>query len=114
MICSKEIEVRKQYDCIVGSVIWAKDFITQAVSLDPHAALAWAGVCIVLPVSLSLCFNVGNTTKYISQLLLNPSLQGNAAIRGLDIVSDLIRQSKVIDEIYAEKTVETSTKTKNL
>jgi hypothetical protein len=52
-ICSKEIEVRKQYDRVVGSVIWAKDLITQAVKPDPHAALAWAGVSIVLPVSLS-------------------------------------------------------------
>jgi hypothetical protein len=58
-ICSKEIEVRKQYDRVVGSVIAAKDFITQAVSPDPHAALAWAGVCVVLPVSLSLCFDIG-------------------------------------------------------
>ena len=58
-VFSKEIEVRKQYDRIVGSVIWAENLITQAVRPDPHAALAWAGVCIVLPVSLSLCFDVG-------------------------------------------------------
>ena len=45
-ICSKEIEVRKQYDRVVGSVIWAKDFITQAVSPDPHAALAWLGFAL--------------------------------------------------------------------
>ena len=33
---------------------------------------------------------------------MNPSLQRNAAIAGLDTVSNIIRQSKVIDEIYAE------------
>lgn len=48
---STEIEVRKQFDRAAGAVIWAKDFITQAVSPDPHAALAWAGVCVLLPVS---------------------------------------------------------------
>lgn len=50
VIFSKEIEVRKQFDRAVGAVTWAKDFITQAVSPDPHAALAWAGVCVLLPV----------------------------------------------------------------
>jgi ankyrin repeat domain-containing protein 50 len=50
-IFSKEIEVREQFDRAVGAVTWAKDFITQAVSPDPHAALAWAGVCVLLPAS---------------------------------------------------------------
>ena len=50
-VFSKEIIVREQFDRAVGAVIWAKDFITHAVSPDPHAALAWAGVCVLLPVS---------------------------------------------------------------
>jgi len=53
-IFSQEVEVRKQYDRVVGAVIWAKDFIGQSISSEPHAALAWAGVCLVLPVSSSL------------------------------------------------------------
>jgi hypothetical protein len=40
---------------------------------------------------------------------LNPSLQRNAAIGGLDAVSNLVRQSKVIDEIYFERKAETKT-----
>jgi hypothetical protein len=40
---------------------------------------------------------------------LNPSLQRNAAIGGLDAVSNLIRQSKVIDEIYFERKAEIKT-----
>ena len=51
-IFSKEIEVREQFDRAVGAVTWAQDFITQAVSPDPHAALAWAGVCVLLPVNI--------------------------------------------------------------
>jgi ankyrin repeat domain-containing protein 50 len=50
-VFSKEIEVRKQFDRAVGAVIWAKDLITPAVSSEPHTALAWAGVCLILPVS---------------------------------------------------------------
>ena len=41
-------------------------------------------------------------------------MQRKAAIEGLDAISNLIRQSKVIDEIYAEKSAETSRKAKNL
>lgn len=40
---------------------------------------------------------------------MNPSQQRDAAIKGLDTVSNLIRQSKVIDEIYFEITAETKT-----
>jgi hypothetical protein len=39
------------YKKIVKSVLFAKDFVGQAVSNEPHAALAWAGVSMLLPVS---------------------------------------------------------------
>ena len=48
----KEMELRPQVDRVVKVVIYAKDLVTSAVSVDPHAALAWAGVCVFLPVSL--------------------------------------------------------------
>lgn len=49
---NKVIKLRPQVDRVVKVVIYAKDFVTSAVSADPHAALAWAGVCVFLPVSL--------------------------------------------------------------
>lgn len=39
------------YKKIVRTVLFAKDFMGQAVSNEPHAALAWAGVSMLLPVS---------------------------------------------------------------
>ena len=46
------VEVREQVDRIVKVVLVAKDFISSVASLDPiHAGLAWAGVCMLLPVS---------------------------------------------------------------
>ena len=39
------------YKNTVGMVLFAKDFITQVASNEPHAALAWAGVSMLLPVS---------------------------------------------------------------
>jgi hypothetical protein len=50
-IGDKEIVVGEQVDRIVKCVLFAKDFVSQTISADPHAALAWAGVCILLPVS---------------------------------------------------------------
>ncbi len=39
------------YKETVAMVLFAKDFITQVASHEPHAALAWAGVSMLLPVS---------------------------------------------------------------
>ncbi|RAH68755.1 uncharacterized protein BO66DRAFT_121094 [Aspergillus aculeatinus CBS 121060] len=39
---------------IVQIVLSVKDVISQAVSAEPHASLAWAGVLVVLPVSIHL------------------------------------------------------------
>jgi hypothetical protein len=49
-IGQKEVIVREQVNKIVGALIYAKDAIGPAVSAEPHAALAWAGVSILLPV----------------------------------------------------------------
>ena len=39
------------YKKIVKMVLFAKDFVGQAISNKPHAALTWAGVSMLLPVS---------------------------------------------------------------
>jgi hypothetical protein len=46
----KEVDVAEQFDRVINCVIWAKDFVATAVKSDPHASLAWAGVCLILPV----------------------------------------------------------------
>jgi hypothetical protein len=46
--------VRRQIGNIVKVVLFATDFINTAASMDPHTALAWAGVSVFLPVSYSL------------------------------------------------------------
>ena len=45
-----DIDVGEQVDRIVKGIICAKDFIGSIVSNEPHAAIAWAGVCVMLPV----------------------------------------------------------------
>ena len=39
------------YKKTVGMVLFAKNFIAETASSEPHAALAWAGVSMLLPVS---------------------------------------------------------------
>ena len=48
----RTVEMKTQVDRIVKAVLFAKDFVSSAVSAEPHAALAWAGVCMLLPLSL--------------------------------------------------------------
>jgi hypothetical protein len=58
---SKTFVVKDGVDQILTVVVAAKDFVSGAVASEPHAAIAWAGVCVLLPVSvfllqsLSLC-----------------------------------------------------------
>jgi N-terminal domain of NWD NACHT-NTPase len=46
-----EVSVKKQVEKIAGVILFAKHFISAAASTEPHAALAWAGISILLPVS---------------------------------------------------------------
>lgn len=36
----------------INIIIFGKAFIDDVVSTDPHASLAWTGVCLLLPVSI--------------------------------------------------------------
>jgi len=47
---SKQIKVRDQAEKVVKFVMWSKNVIGAAASLEPHAAIAWAGVSLLLPV----------------------------------------------------------------
>jgi hypothetical protein len=47
---SKTLKFKEGVDPVVKVLIAAKDLVSGAVVSDPHAALAWTGVCILLPV----------------------------------------------------------------
>ena len=46
----KPVKVREQGEKVVKFIIWSKDIVSQALSAQPYAALAWSGVSILLPV----------------------------------------------------------------
>lgn len=47
----QSIKVREQWENIIKFIFWAKDSISAAVGAQPYAALAWASISILLPVS---------------------------------------------------------------
>ena len=45
-----EIAPREQIAKAAGLALWAKDWIGDAVKASPEASIAWAGVCVILPL----------------------------------------------------------------
>ncbi|KAK4697268.1 hypothetical protein P7C71_g791, partial [Lecanoromycetidae sp. Uapishka_2] len=78
----RTVVIKAQIDRIVKAVLFAKDFVSSAAGTDPHAALAWAGVSVLLP------------------LLLNPTSQEKALLEGLDYISTFIVRFTIVERIY--------------
>ncbi|KAJ5539898.1 hypothetical protein N7513_008230 [Penicillium frequentans] len=53
----KQMKIREPIEKMIKFVIWAAPIIQQAVSNEPHIALAWGGVCLVLPLLSSSITN---------------------------------------------------------
>ena len=51
-MAGRKVVLHEQFDKFIRIVIFAKDFVSSAVNAEPHAALAWTGVCVLLPVSI--------------------------------------------------------------
>ncbi len=60
-LAGKSIKVREYGESIAKFVIWSEDIVSTAINAQPFAALAWAGVSILLPVS-----NYGQTYGFAS------------------------------------------------
>lgn len=62
LMSGRKIEVADMVEKIVDGVLYVKDFVGRVIKEtgEPHAALAWAGVCLLLPVSEkpSPCINL--------------------------------------------------------
>ncbi|KAJ5416626.1 uncharacterized protein N7487_000176 [Penicillium crustosum] len=80
-IGSHSVDIGGGFDQAIKIVVAAKEFVSSAVSSEPHAALAWAGVCIFLP------------------LLLSPSEQNSAAHDGLEAIPLAVRRLRVMERL---------------
>ncbi|KAL4893172.1 hypothetical protein BDV59DRAFT_207958 [Aspergillus ambiguus] len=83
-IGGKEISIKDRARQVIDFIAGLKDFVTTAVSAEPHAALAWAGVLLLL----------GPITNAITQK--------EDAIDGFDKISHLMVRYRVIENIHIE------------
>ncbi|XDG06280.1 hypothetical protein ABKA04_005895 [Annulohypoxylon sp. FPYF3050] len=83
---SNKIAVRDQVRKVIGFIVSAKDLVASAISSEPHAALAWAGVMFIFP-------------------LLNEMLQKDVdALNGFDDITTILVRCKVIEDGYLTPT----------
>ncbi|GAP92625.1 putative ankyrin repeat protein [Rosellinia necatrix] len=82
---SSEIQARDMVQPVLSVVSWANRYISTAVSTNPQASMAWAGVSLLL------------------SLLLNPSEQDAALKDGLEYISSLIDQSLMWEDLYIRR-----------
>lgn len=81
-IGGSKIIVRNQVQKVIGIIVSAKDFVAAAISTEPHAALAWAGVMFVFP-------------------LLDKMLQQDVeALNGFDDITSILVRCKIIEKNY--------------
>ena len=61
MLAKKPFKLREIGLKIVGFIDASKGYIAKVVALEPHAALAWQGVALLLPVSFLTCGTVSRS-----------------------------------------------------
>jgi hypothetical protein len=47
----KDVPVKDLMQPVAGTIDWANDYTSDALSANPYESLAWAGVSLLLPVS---------------------------------------------------------------
>lgn len=93
-IGTRKIYPKKVVHDAVRGIIAVKDVISSVVSSEPHAAVAWAGVLVLLPVFYSICY-CGRPRLTLN---MNPVTQEEDASRGLEVISDLLPRCHFMEE----------------
>ncbi|OJJ66295.1 hypothetical protein ASPBRDRAFT_188620 [Aspergillus brasiliensis CBS 101740] len=78
----KKHSVNEQFGKLIQGILGLKEYITVAVSPDPHASLAWSGVLVVLPI------------------LLRPWTEEDEVRDGFAYIVDYLIRCKVIEDEY--------------
>jgi hypothetical protein len=60
-----ELAVKDLVEPVVGVVEWAKDYVGTALGPSPYGSLAWAGVCVLLPVSATFTASPSNSIPWL-------------------------------------------------
>ena len=83
-LSGKSFRLRGIGDKIIQFIDGSKEIVAAAAELEPHAALAWTGVSLLLP------------------LILNSKHQNEVMLEGLEHVSHLIRLYKIREDLYVD------------
>ncbi|KAM0183487.1 hypothetical protein ACHAPC_006489 [Botrytis cinerea] len=82
---SATVEVRDALNKVAKAAQYAQSFVGSLVSGEPHAAMAWAGLSLFLP------------------LLINAAEQPKGLAKGVEYVSELLCRFSVIERLYQEQ-----------
>ncbi|KAF7938823.1 uncharacterized protein EAE98_001161 [Botrytis deweyae] len=82
---SATVEVRGALNKVAKAAQYAQSFVGSLVSGEPHAAMAWAGLSLFLP------------------LLINAAEQPKALTKGVEYVSELLCRFSVTERLYQEQ-----------
>ncbi|KAI1376722.1 hypothetical protein F4677DRAFT_459535 [Hypoxylon crocopeplum] len=86
-IGEKDIIVRDQFQKAMGFIVSTKDLMAAAISSEPHAALAWAGVMFIFP------------------LLKTMLQQDKDAIEGFEFILSLLVRCKLMENDFLQPTI---------
>jgi hypothetical protein len=89
-IAGTEYVLQDQLEQAAKFVLSAKDFVGEAVKACPEASLAWAGVCLVLPI------------------LSNPSTTDKANLEGIAYVTSKMRYYCALEELLLPRNLNPS------
>ncbi|OBT61859.1 hypothetical protein VE03_08815 [Pseudogymnoascus sp. 23342-1-I1] len=79
---NNQFAVKDLIEPVVGVVSWAKEYIGKAAQASLYSSIAWAGVCLLLP------------------LVLNPGEQEAARAKCLEGIATLLRQCSIREDLY--------------
>lgn len=91
--------LHRVFNRTVGVLVKVKDFVTSVASNEPHAALVWAGCCVLLPVSdfLFSAFDIATPPTNDHQLILNSATEREAALEGLADTTRIIGRYALVE-----------------
>lgn len=103
--CGAEIQMRDLLPPILAIISHANDYITTSQNINMYTSIPWAGVSLLLPVSISLWTSEIEATKSIMLIMIRSfffraSTQAVSLSKGLENVSSLIVQSRMREELY--------------
>ncbi|GAP91555.2 putative ankyrin repeat-containing domain [Rosellinia necatrix] len=83
-LLGRDIKIREQVEKLAKFLVWSDSVVKNALSAQPHAALAWSGVSLLLP------------------LLTSGTTQNEAMLKGFNSITELQMYWRICEEAYLQ------------